>query len=131
MITKILIAEDDTMMAHLYQKVFNFEGYQVQMAGDGQEALDIAREFMPTLIILDVMMPKLNGIEALDKIKADPKLKGIPVVMLTNLAGQQDAETALAKGAARYVIKSEQDPKGVVAIVKEVLGGSAPTPPAA
>ena len=130
MITKILIAEDDPMMARLYEKVFNFEGYQVEMAVDGQAALDKARESIPTLIILDVMMPKLNGLAALDQIKADPKLKDIPVVMLTNLAGQQDAETALSKGAAKYIIKSEHDPREVAAIVKEVLGGQAPSAPA-
>lgn len=126
MITKILIAEDDPMMARLYEKVFNFEGYQVEMASDGQMALDKARELPPTLIILDVMMPKLNGLAALEQIKADPKLKDIPVIMLTNLAGQQDAESAIAKGAAKYLIKSEHDPREVAALVKEVLGSQAP-----
>ncbi len=132
MITSILIAEDDPMMSHLYQKVFNFEGYQVEMAANGQEALDKARVSKPTLVILDIMMPVLNGLDALDQFKADANLKAIPVVMLTNLAGQQDAERALAKGAAKYIIKSEQDPKGVVAVVKEVLASAgapvAPTP---
>jgi len=133
MITKILIGEDDPMMARLYEKVFNFEGYQVQMAANGQDALDKAREFVPTLIILDVMMPKLNGLAALEQIKADPKLKDIPVVMLTNLAGQQDAESAIAKGAAKYIIKSEHDPREVAALVKEVLtsSGAAPSDSAA
>jgi len=126
MITKILIAEDDPMMARLYEKVFNFEGYQVEMAGDGQIALDKAREFLPTLIILDVMMPKLNGLAALDQIKADPKLKSIPVIMLTNLAGQQDAENAISKGAVKYIIKSEHDPREVAAMVKEVLAANPP-----
>jgi two-component system cell cycle response regulator DivK len=126
---KILIAEDDPMMARLYQKVFTFEGYEVQMAVNGQDALDQARSFSPTLIVLDVMMPKLNGLQALGQIKADPKLKTIPVVMLTNLAGQQDAESALAQGAAKYVIKSEHEPKEVAGIVKEVL--DAQQPPAA
>lgn len=145
MITRILIAEDDPMMARLYEKVFNFEGYQVQMAVDGQDALDKARENPPTLMILDVMMPRLNGLAALEQVKADPKLKATPVIMLTNLAGQQDAESAIAKGAVKYIIKSEQDPRGVANLVKEVLasagvapttptpptGPAAPTPPAA
>ncbi|HEX3082171.1 MAG TPA: response regulator [Candidatus Saccharimonadia bacterium] len=123
MITKILIAEDDPMMSRLYEKVFNLEGFQVQIAQDGQAALDKAREFKPTLVILDVMMPKLNGLAALEQFKADPNLKDMPVVMLTNLAGQQDAENAIAKGAVKYIIKSEHDPREVVMIVKEVLGG--------
>ena len=69
------------------------------------------------------MMPKMNGLEALDKLKANPDFQKIPVVMLTNLAGQQDAEEALLKGAVKYIIKSEYEPKQVVDMVKEVLAG--------
>jgi DNA-binding NarL/FixJ family response regulator len=69
------------------------------------------------------MMPKMNGLETLDKLKANPDTQKIPVVMLTNLAGQQDAEEALLKGAIKYIIKSEYEPKQVVDMVKEVLAG--------
>ena len=121
--TKILIVEDDQLMSRMYQKVFSFENYEVEMAGNGQEALDKLKVSKPTLILMDVMMPVMNGLDALDKIKADPELKTIPVIMLTNLAGQQDAETALAKGAVKYIIKSEYDPKQISDMVKEVLAG--------
>jgi len=124
MATRILIAEDDEMMSHLYVKAFGLEGYQVELAGNGQEALDKARATRPNLIVLDVMMPKLNGLQALDQLKADPKLKSVPVVMLTNLAGQQDAETALAKGALKYIIKSEHDPSEVIVMVKKILAAA-------
>jgi len=67
------------------------------------------------------MMPKMNGLEVLGKLKSDPDMKGIPVIMLTNLAGEKDAETALMKGAVKYIIKSEHDPKQVVSIVKEII----------
>src|SRR5476651_1169797 len=83
---KILIVEDDPLMSRMYQKIFTFEGYDVEMAGDGQEGLDKAREVKPTLMLLDVMMPKMNGLQVLEKLKADPETKGIPVIMLTNLA---------------------------------------------
>ena len=119
----ILITEDDPLMSRMYQKIFTFEGYQVEMAADGQEGLDKARELKPTMILLDVMMPKLNGLQVLEKLKADPETKSIPVVMLTNLAGQQDAENALAKGAIKYIVKSEYEPKQVADIVKELLAG--------
>ena len=69
------------------------------------------------------MMPKMNGLEVLEKMKADEKTKKIPVVVLTNLAGQQDAETAIAKGAVKYIVKSEYEPKEVVKMVKEILAG--------
>jgi len=85
--------------------------------------LDKARVVKPTLILLDIMMPKMNGIEVLEKLKADPETKVIPVVMLTNLAGQQDAELALSKGAVKYIVKSEYEPKQVADMVKEILAG--------
>ena len=88
-----------------------------------KDALDKAREIKPTLMLLDVMMPKLNGLQVLEKLKADPETKAIPVIMLTNLAGEQDAEAALAKGAIKYIIKSEYEPKEVADMVKEVLAG--------
>jgi len=120
---KILIIEDDPLMLRLYQKIFTFEKYEVETAGDGQEGLDKARASKPTLILLDIMMPKINGLQVLDKLKADPDTKKIPVVMLTNLAGQQDAESALAKGAVKYIIKSEYEPKQVADMVKQILAG--------
>jgi CheY-like chemotaxis protein len=120
---KILIVEDDPLMSRMYQKIFKFEGYDAEVAVDGQEGLDKVRSLKPTLVLLDIMMPKMNGLQVLEKLKADPETKEIPVVMLTNLAGQTDAENALTKGAVRYIVKSQQDPKGVVAIVKEILAG--------
>ncbi len=120
---KILIVEDDPLMSRMYQKIFTFEKYEVEMAADGQEGFEKAKTVKPDLIMLDVMMPKMNGLETLDKLKIDPDTKAIPVVMLTNLAGQKDAETALSKGAVKYIIKSEHEPKEVADQVREILSG--------
>lgn len=120
---KILIVEDDPLMSRMYQKIFKFEGYEVEMAGNGEEGLEKAKDVKPTLILLDIMMPKMNGLEALEKLKADEALKAIPVVMLTNLAGQSDAEKALSMGAIKYIVKSEYEPKQVTNMVKEILAG--------
>ena len=120
---KILIIEDDPLMQRMYQKAFAFDGYEVLVASDGVEGLDKIRSEKPTIILLDVMMPKMNGIEVLAKVKADPEIKTIPVVMLTNLAGTADAEKVLSMGAVKYIIKSEQEPKAVVTMVKEILAG--------
>ncbi|HEY4694441.1 MAG TPA: response regulator [Candidatus Nanoarchaeia archaeon] len=120
---KILIVEDDPLMSRMYQKIFTFEGYEVAMAGNGEEGLEAAKKGKPNLVLLDVMMPKMNGLEVLEKLKIDPETKGIPVIMLTNLAGQKDAETALAKGAVKYIIKSEHEPKEIADMVKQILAG--------
>jgi len=121
--TKILIVEDDPLMSRMYQKIFKFEGFEVDFASNGEEGLDKIRTGKPTLVLLDIMMPKMNGLEVLDKVKIDPDTKDIPIIMLTNLAGTQDAEAALTKGAVKYIIKSEYEPKQVVNMVKEILAG--------
>jgi twitching motility two-component system response regulator PilH len=121
--TTILIVEDDPLMSRMYQKIFKFEQYDVVTAADGQEGLEQARALKPTIVLLDVMMPKLNGLQVLEKLKAEPETAGIPVVILTNLAGEKDAETALMKGAVKYIIKSEHEPKDVVRMVKEIIAG--------
>lgn len=120
---KVLIVEDDPLMSRMYQKIFAFDGFEVEMARDGEEGWDMVKKVSPTLILMDIMMPKLNGIDLLERIKADPHLKQIPVVMLTNLAGQADAEKALEMGAVKYIIKSEHEPKEVSAMVKEIISG--------
>lgn len=118
---KILIVEDDPLMCRMYQKTFVLEGYTVELAVDGEEGILKAKS-KPDIILMDIMMPKMDGIQALEEIKKDPELKNIPVVMLTNLAESSKAEEAIGKGAVKYIIKSEYDPKQVVELVKEVLG---------
>jgi CheY-like chemotaxis protein len=117
----LLLIEDDPLMLRMYRKIFKLEGYQVELAAGGQEGLDKAKSDKPTLVLLDIMMPKMDGFEVLGKLKEDPETKDIPVVVLTNLAGTQDAKKAMEMGALKYIIKSEQDPKEVATLVKEVL----------
>ena len=123
MATKILIIEDDSLMSRMYQKIFTFQKYDVEVAADGEEGLAKVQQTHPTVILLDVMMPKMNGLQVLEKLKENPDTKGIPVIMLTNLAGQQDAETALSKGAVKYIVKSDYEPQEVADIVKEIIAG--------
>lgn len=123
MATKVLIIEDDQLIQRMYEKIFTFEKYDVEIAADGQEGLDKARVGKPTIILLDVMMPKMNGIEVLEKLKADPETKNVPVIMLSNLAGDRDVETALSMGAVKYIIKSEHGPKEIADMVGEIIAG--------
>lgn len=120
---KILIIEDDPLIQRLYQKAFGFGGHEVLTASDGREGLVKAEKSNPTLVLLDIMMPRMNGLEVLERLKAKTETRKIPVVILTNLAGAQDAEAALAKGAVKYLVKSEYTPKQVVDIVEGVLAG--------
>jgi CheY-like chemotaxis protein len=118
---KILIIEDDPLVARMYQKVMGFEGMEVEVAENGLDGLKKAKEIKPVLILCDVMMPKLNGIEVLEHLKADKELKDIPVIMLTNLSGTQDAQAALSRGAVAYLVKSEHKPKEVAEFARSKL----------
>ncbi len=120
---KLVLVEDDALMIRMYEKAFSFEGHEVATATNGADGIKKIKEIKPDLVLLDIMMPKMNGLEVLDKLKGDDETKDIPVVVLTNLASEKDAEAALTKGAVRYIIKSEQDPKEVNDIVTEILAG--------
>ena len=117
----LLLVEDDPLMLRMYEKIFKFEGYQVDTAKDGEEGLEKAKTQKPVVIILDIMMPKMNGLEMLERLKSDSDTKAIPVVVLTNLAGTQEANKAKSLGAAKFIVKSEHEPKEIVSIVKEIL----------
>jgi len=121
--TRLLIMEDDALIGRMYEKAFSFEKFEIQVADNGQEGLEKLKSFKPDLILLDIMMPKMNGLEVLDALKKTPNTKGIPVIMLTNMAGKHDVEEALKRGAVKYIIKGDHTPKEVVAQVKEVLAG--------
>lgn len=125
--TRLFIAEDDPLMSRMYERAFRLGGHELTLAHDGEEALALLQkmEEKPTLILLDIMMPKMNGFDVLRKIKEDEKLKSIPVIMLTNLAGESDAEKALGLGAVLYLVKSQYSPKEVVGKVQEIIAASA------
>lgn len=116
---KVLLIEDDPLVVKMYRNVLSFEGFKMETSPNGAEGLQKAKEFKPDLIFLDIMMPKMNGIEVLEKLKKDPEMKNIPVIMLTNLAGADNAEEALKKGAFAYMVKSEYKPKEVAEKAKE------------
>lgn len=122
----LFMAEDDPLMSRMYERAFRLGGHELTMAHDGEEALMMLQKTdqKPTVILLDVMMPKINGFDVLRKVKEDEALKGIPVIMLTNLAGDADAEKALSLGAVLYLVKSQYDPKEIVNKVGEIIAGT-------
>jgi CheY-like chemotaxis protein len=119
----VLIIEDDPLVSRMYQTVFEFEGFSVEMARNGEEGIEKLKKSKPKMILLDVMMPKMSGIEVLQEIKSNPQTKSIPVVVLTNLSGDKDAEKALELGAVKFIVKSKNRPKQIVAQIREILAG--------
>jgi len=120
---KVLIVEDDPLMSRMYQRVFTFEGLDVHLAGNGQVALEALKTFRPDIILADIMMPMMNGVQLLEKLKSDPTTKDIPVAMLTNLADVKTAQEAVEKGALKFFVKSKYDPTQIAMMLKEILGG--------
>jgi CheY-like chemotaxis protein len=118
---KILIVEDDIFLSDLYLHTFSFSGFDTYIAKNGLEGFDKAVEVKPDIIFLDIMMPKMNGIELMKKLKEQEATKGIPVVILSNFSDEALAKDALANGALAYIIKSEYEPKQVIQMTNEWL----------
>jgi CheY-like chemotaxis protein len=118
---KILLVEDDPLVSRLYERILVMAGHVVILAGDGEAGLTMAQSEQPDLILLDVMMPKKNGMEVLMELKMNPQTKLTPVIVITNLVGDANAEEAVAKGAERYIEKSAYEPKEIEEIVAQVL----------
>src|SRR3989344_3994730 len=121
---KILLIDDDPLLVRMYQKKLENDGYIVSTASDGEQGLVKIGEFQPDLILLDIMMPKMNGLLMLKKLKENPQTAQIPVIMLTNVgSSDQDAEQGLELGAVAYLVKAVNRPSAVVSKVKEILSG--------
>src|SRR4030042_4546721 len=121
---KILLGDDDRLMLKMYQGKFEDDGFNVDVAVDGQMGFDKALEFKPNLILLDVMMPNVDGLEMLKNLKANEETKKIPVILLTNVGGSdEDVKRGISLGAVAYMVKAHYDPKDVVKKVKEILAG--------
>ena len=105
MTKKILLAEDDPQIARLVSFKLQKAGYEVTCVEDGEETLNSARDGDFDLILLDIMMPVLNGFQVLERLKEDPALKDIPVVMLTAKGQEQDMLTSREIGADDYIVK--------------------------
>src|SRR3989338_7437494 len=117
----ILLVEDDVFLADIYQKKFDMEGYKVTLADNGEKAVVDAKKKKPDIILLDILLPKLDGFAVLEKLKADPATKEIPVILLTNLGQKDDVEKGLDAGAVDYLIKAHFKPSEIVDKVKKVL----------
>lgn len=118
---KVLLVEDDPLIIRLYTRTLEMEGYEVQSAENGLSGLEQLPNFHPDIILLDIMMPTMNGIEFLKKITAGTEDGKIPVIVMTNVADSDVTMEAVQAGASLILIKSQTEPDDVVKAIKGVL----------
>ena len=118
---RILLAEDDRILRKAGEVSLKKKGYEVISAVDGEDALAKAREHKPDLVLLDVMMPKMNGFEVLYALKNEAGVRDIPVIMLTNLEQPSDITRAREAGAHSYLVKSNMNLDDLAARIKDAL----------
>ncbi|KKR48710.1 MAG: Response regulator receiver protein [Candidatus Magasanikbacteria bacterium GW2011_GWC2_40_17] len=118
----ILIVEDDEILLRALYLLFHNSGYTIASATDGDSALKMAQRLKPDLVLLDLLLPKMNGFDVLRDMKADPNLKNIPVVVLSNLGDVSDIEKAKGLGAFDYYVKANTELSSLEEKIKSVLG---------
>ena len=118
----ILLVEDDPFLIDIYTTKLKESGFGVEVASDGESALRKVKEKEPGLVILDIVLPQLDGWEILRQIKSDPKLKNIKIIILSNLGQKEEVERGVELGAVKYLIKAHYTPSQVVEEIKEIYG---------
>jgi DNA-binding response OmpR family regulator len=121
--TKILLIEDDPFLSSMYSTKFEMENFMVLAAVDGEKGLKLALSEQPDIILLDIIMPKMNGFEVLEKLRDSAVTKDIPVILLTNLNQKDEIEKGMSLGATDYLIKAHFMPSEVVDKIKKVIDG--------
>lgn len=118
---KILVVEDDVMISSIYEAKFKADGFEVLIAADGAKGLEIAKGEKPDLIMLDIILPGLDGFSVLEELKKDKITEEIPVIMLTNLGTEDDKIKGKKMGALDYLVKASLTPGQISDKIKEIL----------
>lgn len=121
---KILITEDEPGLLDMYKLYFEHAGYEVIDAADGKIGVEFAKKEKPDLILLDILMPQIDGWAMLKELKSDPATKAIPIVIFSNLAQTEEIQRGLAMGADQYLVKSALTPKELLTKVQGLLDKS-------
>ena len=119
---KILFIEDEQSLQKTFGDVLKKEGYKIISALDGETGLRLVKSEKPDLVVLDLVLPRIHGLEVLEEIKKDSETKKIPVIILTNIEGAKDVERALELGATTYLVKTSYALKDIVNKIKKILG---------
>ncbi|MDH4329964.1 MAG: response regulator [Candidatus Moranbacteria bacterium] len=118
---KILLIEDDAILRDTLMEFLKKEDFEAMAASDGEMGVKVAKKELPDLILLDIVLPRKNGYEVLAEIKKDEKIKDIPVVILTNLAGLDNIEKALELGATNYLVKGDYKLQEIVEKIRSIM----------
>lgn len=118
---KILIVEDDKDILWIWKEGFKAKNHTIKTAEDGEEALMVAKSFIPDIILLDLILPKKDGMSVLAELKADQNLKSIPVIVLSNLSGDENIKKALTAGAVDYFVKSQHPVYEIIEKVQQYI----------
>lgn len=119
---KILFIEDESALHKTFGEIVKQEGYEMISALDGETGLKMAKEEKPDVILLDLILPKMNGFEVLKSLKEQEETKNIPVIVLTNLEGMDDIGKVLSLGATTYLVKTEYEIEEILQKIKKALG---------
>jgi len=120
---KILIVEDEEIMYNLLKRRLEREGYEVSVAKNGEEGLEFMKRETPDLILLDIIMPKLGGLEVMEKMNEDKSLKSIPVIVISNSGQPVEIDRAQRLGAKDWLVKANFDLKEIIDKVRNQIGG--------
>lgn len=118
---KILLIEDDAFLVGMYVTKLDMAHLEPLVANEGETGLTTAKKEHPDLILLDILLPKMDGFAVLEELKRDPNTRDIPVVMLTNLGQDRDMQRGLAMGASDYLVKADYEPGEVIEKIRGYL----------
>jgi DNA-binding response OmpR family regulator len=124
--SKVLVIDDDATIVAIYRNAFTRQGFDVESAADGQAGLAKFHSWKPDVVLLDINIPELNGLEWLKTIRHEPDFAKFPVVVLTGGSTKSNVLSAWSVGATCVMLKSRDEPQRVIDVVKAVLGDKAP-----
>lgn len=127
-VKKLLIIEDDDLISQMYLASLEGSAFEVRLEKDGEAGWNAMQTYVPDLVIVDFMMPKLNGVEVLQKMRADDRLKAVPTIMMSSLMDDADKQKALNAGATAYWVKNEVSMADFETKISEILAQQSQTP---
>lgn len=118
---KILLVEDDPFLIDIYGTKFKESGFELEIVSDGSEVISKAKEMKPDVVVLDIVLPQMDGWEVLKGLREEESLKDLKIIILSNLGQKEEVEKGIAMGAISYLIKAHYTPSEVVEEIKKII----------